>query len=227
MHCLGSFDTRTAMVDNRGEFEHTRAEERAHFLTHGFGALLALWGLVVMVLAAARDGDPWRIVAAAVYCASLFLLYLISALYHGLPPSRVKNAFRVLDHSAIYLLIAGTYTPFTLVTLRGGWGWSLFGVVWGLALAGVAQETLFRRRFRWISLALYLLMGWLVVIAARPLAARLPSAGLWLLVAGGAAYSGGIYFYLSRRVSYHHAIWHLFVLAGSACHYFAILRYVL
>lgn len=214
-------------IENRGEYQHTRAEERAHVLTHGLGALLALTGLLVMVLDTTRRGDPWRIVAASVYGTSLLLLYLISTLYHGLPPSRAKNVFRALDHSAIYLLIAGTYTPFTLVPLRGAWGWSLFGVIWGLALIGVAQEAVLRRRFRWISLTLYLLMGWLVVIAARPLAASLPSGGILLLAAGGAAYSGGIYFYLSRRVPYHHAIWHLFVLAGSACHYFAVLRYVL
>ncbi len=214
-------------IENRGEYRHTRAEERAHVLTHGLGALLALGGLLVLVVDAAEGGDPWRIVAASVYGTSLFLLYLVSTLYHGLPPSRAKNVFRALDHSAIYLLIAGTYTPFTLVTLRGAWGWSLFGVIWGLALIGVAQEAVLRRRFRWISLALYLLMGWLVVVPARPLATNLPSGGILLLAAGGAAYSGGIYFYLSRRVPYHHAIWHLFVLAGSACHYFAVLRYVL
>ncbi|HKI83618.1 MAG TPA: hemolysin III family protein [Candidatus Krumholzibacteria bacterium] len=211
----------------RGEYQHTRAEERAHVLTHGLGALLALVGLVVLLLHAVKTADPWRIVAAWIYGASLILLYLISTLYHGLPPSRAKNVFRALDHSAIYLLIAGTYTPFTLVPLRGAWGWSLFGVIWGLAVLGIVQEALLRRRFRGVSLGLYLLMGWIVVIAARPLAASLPTGCLLLLAAGGAAYSGGIYFYLSRRVPYHHAIWHLFVLAGSACHYLAVLRYVL
>ncbi len=179
-----------------------------------------------MVPLAATRGDPWRIVAASIYCASLILLYSASTLYHILPRSRAKSVLQALDHSAIYLLIAGTYTPFTLITLRGGWGWSLFGVVWGLAAVGVAQEMVLRRRFRWISLALYLSMGWLIVIAARPLVTSLPAAGLLLLGLGGLAYSGGIYFYLSRRVPYHHAIWHGFVLAGSLCHYFAILRYV-
>ena len=228
--------SRTAVIHNRGEYEHTRAEELAHALTHGLGAVLGIVGLWAMVALAAQGGDPWRIVAASIYGTSLILLYSISTSYHILPRSRAKSVLQALDHSAIYLLIAGTYTPFTLITLRGGWGWSLFGVVWGLAVIGVVQEAVLRRRYRWLSLVLYLAMGWLIVRrtasprriagAAKPMAAHFPAAGLLLLALGGLAYSGGIYFYVSRRVPYHHAIWHGFVLLGSLCHYFAILRYV-
>ena len=226
IQCPSQLPGRTVIIHNRGEYEHTRAEELVHALIHGLGAVLGVVGLWFMVALAEGSGDPWRIVAAAVYCASLILLYSASTLYHILPRSRAKSVLQAFDHSAIYLLIAGTYTPFTLVTLRGGWGWSLFGVVWGLAVLGVVQEAVLRRRFLWLSLALYLSMGWLVVVAAKPLAANFPAAGLLLLGLGGLAYTGGIYFYVSRRVPYHHAIWHGFVLAGSLCHYFAILRYV-
>ncbi len=212
---------------HRGEHPHTRTEELAHALTHGVGAVLAIAGLVVMVVLAAIRGDAWHVVAASIYGASLVLLYASSTLYHAMPDSKAKQVFQAFDHGAIYLLIAGTYTPFTLVSLRGGWGWTLFGIVWGLALAGVAQELVFQRRVRWISLALYLAMGWLIVLAAKPLAQSIAPGGLALLALGGLAYTGGIYFYVSRRVPYHHAIWHVFVLAGSVCHYFAILLYVM
>lgn len=212
---------------SRGEYLHSPSEEIAHAATHGLGALLAIAGLVVMLVVAARSGDVWHVVAAAIYCSSLVLLYLSSTLYHAMPSSKAKRVLQAFDHGAIYVLIAGTYTPFTLVTMRGPWGWTLFGVVWGLALAGIAQELVFRRRFRWISLVFYLAMGWLIAIAAKPLADNLPSKGLFLIALGGLFYTAGIYFYVSRRVPYHHAIWHLFVLAGSVCHYFTILFYVM
>jgi hemolysin III len=216
-----------SIAHNRGEYLHTPAEERAHALTHGIGALLAVVGMVVMVARAARNGDTWQVVAAAIYGSSLVLLYLSSTLYHAMPRSKAKNLLQAFDHGAIYVLIAGSYTPFALVTLRGAWGWTMFGVSWGLALAGIAQEIVLRRRYRWMSLAFYLAMGWLIAVAAKPLAENMPGKGLLLIGLGGLAYTGGTYFYVSRRVPYHHAIWHLFVLMGSICHYFAILLYVM
>ena len=161
-----------------------------------------------------------------VFGATLVVLYATSTLYHAVPHPRAKGVLRTLDHSAIFLLIAGTYTPFTLVSLRGPWGWSLFGVVWGLAVAGIALRLALPRRPTALFVALYLAMGWCVVIAAKPLVAAVPPAGIALLAAGGLAYSGGVAFYLWRRLPYHHAVWHAFVLAGSAFHYAAVLRYV-
>ena len=200
--------------------------ERLNSITHLVGTTLALAGLVVLVVVAARQGDPWKIVSFSLYGATLFLLYGASTLYHSLR-GRAKTIFRRLDHLAIYLLIAGTYTPFMLVTLRGGWGWSLFGVVWGLALVGMALEFLPRRRARVLSVAIYFLMGWLVLVALGPLWRALPFMGLVWLVAGGLFYTVGAVFYgLDEKLRHAHGIWHLFVLAGSASHYFAILYYV-
>lgn len=200
--------------------------ERLNSITHLVGTTLALAGLVVLVVVAARQGDPWKIVSFSLYGATLFLLYGASTLYHSLR-GRAKMIFRRLDHLAIYLLIAGTYTPFMLVTLRGGWGWSLFGVVWGLALVGMALEFLPRRRARVLSVAIYFLMGWLVLVALGPLWRALPFMGLVWLIAGGLFYTVGAVFYgLDEKLRHAHGIWHLFVLAGSASHYFAILYYV-
>lgn len=200
--------------------------EKFNSITHLVGAVLALAGLVVLVAEAARQGDPWKIVSFSVYGATLFMLYGASALYHSLR-GRAKVVFRKLDHLAIYLLIAGTYTPFMLVTLRGGWGWSLFGVIWGLAIFGMVLEFLPRRRARVLSVAIYFLMGWLVLVAFGPLWAALPLGGLVWLVAGGLFYTVGAIFYgLDGKLRHAHGIWHLFVLAGSASHYFAILYYV-
>lgn len=200
--------------------------EKFNSITHLVGAALALAGLVVLVVEAARQGDPWKIVSFSVYGATLFMLYGASALYHSLR-GRAKVVFRKLDHLAIYLLIAGTYTPFMLVTLRGGWGWSLFGVIWGLAILGMVLEFLPRRRARVLSVAIYFLMGWLVLVAFGPLWAALPLGGLVWLVAGGLFYTVGAIFYgLDGKLRHAHGIWHLFVLAGSASHYFAILYYV-
>ena len=200
--------------------------ERLNSITHLVGTTLALAGLVVLVVVAARQGDPWKIVSFSIYGATLFLLYGASTLYHSLR-GRAKTIFRKLDHLAIYLLIAGTYTPFMLVTLRGGWGWSLFGVVWGLALVGMALEFLPRRRARVLSMVIYFLMGWLVLIALGPLWRALPFMGLVWLVAGGLFYTVGAVFYgLDEKLRHAHGIWHLFVLAGSASHYFVILYYV-
>ena len=200
--------------------------ERLNSITHLVGTTLALAGLVVLVVVAARQGDPWKIVSFSLYGATLFLLYGASTLYHSLR-GRAKMIFRRLDHLAIYLLIAGTYTPFMLVTLRGGWGWSLFGVVWGLAILGMALEFLPRRRARVLSVVIYFLMGWLVLVALGPLWRALPLMGLVWLVAGGLFYTVGAVFYgLDEKLRHAHGVWHLFVLAGSASHYFAILYYV-
>jgi len=201
-------------------------EERFNGISHLIGAVLALAGLVVLVVVAARQGDAWKIVSFSLYGATLFLLYGFSTLYHSLR-GRAKKIFRRLDHLAIYLLIAGTYTPFTLVTLRGVWGWSLFGVVWGLAVVGMVLEYLPRQGARILPVVIYLGMGWLVLIALRPLLQALPWAGFVWLMAGGLFYTIGVLFYaFDGRLRYAHEVWHLFVLAGSASHYFAILYYV-
>ena len=202
--------------------------ERFNSISHLCGAILALTGLVVLVVFASLQGDPWKIVSFSIYGASLVLLYLASTLYHSLR-GRAKVIFQLLDHQAIYLLIAGTYTPFALVTLRGGWGWSLFGVVWGLAVLGVVIDSLpaTRKSRRIIPLALYLVMGWLCLAALGPLLDKLPAAGFALLLSGGIAYTAGIGFYLfDGHIRYFHGIWHLFVLGGSICHFFAILFYL-
>jgi len=200
--------------------------ERFNGLTHLSGAFLALAGAVVLIVIGAMKGDPWRIVSFSIYGASLFFLYLSSTLYHS-TRGRAKVVFRKLDHAAIYLLIAGTYTPFTLVTLNGPWGWSIFGVVWGLALAGIAQEIWLAKGARSLSLAIYLLMGWVALVAVVPLVRALSWPGFALMLAGGAVYTVGVVFYLfDERFRHFHGIWHLFVLAGSAFHYAAILFYV-
>lgn len=201
-------------------------EELAHSVTHGVGWAASLVGFVVLMVFAARTGDPWRIVACAIYASTLVLLYATSTLYHALSTTRARHVFQVLDHSAIFLLIAGTYTPFALVSLRGPWGWTIFGIVWGLAAVGVALKAAFGPKWPILSTALYLLMGWTVVIAVKPLIASVPAAGIAWLAAGGLAYTGGIVFYAWGRLRYSHAVWHLFVLAGSICHYVAILRYI-
>ncbi|MFZ5496775.1 MAG: PAQR family membrane homeostasis protein TrhA [Verrucomicrobiota bacterium] len=203
-----------------------RTEEIANRLTHGVGALLGVAGLVLLVVASARHGDAWHMVSAAIFGASLVLLYTASTLYHSFSGEKARLLLRKFDHAAIFLLIAGTYTPFVLVTLRGVWGWSLFGVVWGLAAAGVALKFRFAGRFRVVSTLIYIAMGWLVMIAIKPLMAALPAGGLKLLVAGGLCYTGGVVFYLWKRLPYHHAIWHLFVLAGSICHWAAVFFHV-
>ncbi|HHI92926.1 MAG TPA: hemolysin III family protein [Gammaproteobacteria bacterium] len=201
--------------------------ERFNSITHLVGAALALAGLVVLVVFAALKGDVWKIVSFSVYGATLFLLYVLSTLYHSLR-GRAKQIFMKLDHVAIYLLIAGTYTPLTLVTLRGVWGWSLFGIVWGLAIIGMVVDAMHRQGSRSVQMVIYLLMGWLIVVALYPLIKVMPTGGLVLLVLGGLFYTGGIVFYaLDERVKHAHGIWHLFVLAGSISHYLIMLLYVL
>jgi hemolysin III len=202
---------------------YSRGEEIANSITHGIGIVFAITALAVLASYASLYGDAWHIVSCSVFGATLILLYVASTLYHAIQQPVAKSVLRVLDHSAILVLIAGTYTPFTLVNLRGPWGWTLFGVIWGLAAIGIVIETTRLRRFRAGLIALYVVMGWAVVAAVKPMLESVSSGGLLLLLAGGLAYTGGIVFYLWKRLPYNHAIWHLFVLAGSALHFFAVL----
>lgn len=208
------------------ELESPR-EEAANAITHGLGICASLVGGVLLITLAARFGDAWQIVSASVFGASLLLLYTASTLYHAARHQRTKARLRVLDHCAIFVLIAGTYTPFTLISLRGGWGWSLFGVIWGLALAGVVFKAFCTGRFERLSTLVYVAMGWLVVIAAVPMIRALSISALGWLLAGGFAYTAGTLFYHSERIAYAHAIWHVFVLGGSTAHFIAVLSQIL
>lgn len=204
----------------------TIAEEIGNSASHGLGLLLAIVALPELIVSATRNGPVSAVIGAAVFGVSAIMLYLTSLLYHATWQPRAKQFLRKLDHAAIYVLIAGTYTPFTLGVLRGPWGWTLLGLVWSMALAGVLFKVLLGVRFRRVSTALYLGMGWMVVIAIRPLWQNMPAAGLIWLLAGGAAYTLGVVFYvLDKRVRFSHFVWHLFVLAGTACHFVAVLRY--
>ena len=202
----------------------TRGEEIANSITHGIGAALSIAGLVAVVVAALHR-PAWQIVACAIYGTSLVLLYISSTIYHALADSRAKRVFKILDHSSIYILIAGTYTPFTLITLRGPWGWTLFGVVWGLCVCGVVFKCLWIGRLKVASTVVYVLMGWCAVLAIRPLLEALPWTGFVWLLAGGLCYTAGVAFYVSSS-RFAHFIWHLFVMAGSLCQYWAVFRYV-
>jgi hemolysin III len=202
------------------------AEELANTITHGVGAVLALGGLALLVVLAAVAGNGWHLASAIVFGVTLLLLYLASTLYHALTGTRAERVFQILDHAAIYLLIAGTYTPFTLVTLRPVGGWWLFGLVWGLATVGIIFEAAWVSRPRWVSVVVFVAMGWLVLVMRGPLVAHLRAPGLWLLVAGGISYTAGTAFYVGQR-RYMHAIFHLFVLGGSVLHFLAVLLYVI
>jgi hemolysin III len=201
--------------------------ERLNSITHLVGAMLSVAALVSLVTLGAHHHNAYQVVSFAVYGTMLFLLYAISTLYHGVRGPRLKAILQKCDHAAIYLLIAGSYTPFALVTLRGPWGWSLFGVNWGLAAFGIVQELTLGKRTRMLSMALYVVMGWLALVAVVPLIDALPAAGTAWLLAGGLIYSGGIYFFINdERIRHGHGIWHLFVLAGSACQFVSIAGYV-
>lgn len=199
------------------------SEERANTLTHAVGLVLSVAGFVALVSLAAMRGNAWRILSCAIYASTLVCLYAISTFYHSLRSRSFERILKVCDHSAIFLLIAGTYTPFLLVNLRGAWGWSLFAVIWGLAMAGILFKLRFAGRFPAFSTSLYLLMGWLALVAIEPMLLRVPLSGLLWLLAGGVLYTVGVVFYASKKLPYNHAIWHGFVLGGSACHYFAVL----
>ncbi len=208
-----------------GKPNYTIAEEVANAITHGIGIVLSVVALVLLVVFATQGGDIWRIVSVSIFGSTLILLYAASTLYHALPQPQVKRMLRVVDHGAIYLLIAGTYTPFLLGDMRGPWGWSLFGLLWGAALSGIIFKIFFVGRFNFIATMLYLAMGWTVVVALKPALEMIPLAALILMAIGGLAYTSGVAFYLWDRLPYNHAIWHLFVLTGSAFHFAAIIGY--
>lgn len=207
--------------------QYSFGEEVANSLTHGAGVVLAVTALAVMVAFASQRGDAWHVVSCAIFGATLIITYTASTLYHSIPIPSAKEVLRTLDHAAIFLLIAGTYTPVLLVSLRGPWGWSLFGVIWGIAILGVVMKCLLKTRGHNLMVALYVAMGWVIVVAIDPLLDTMGHRGLLWLFAGGIAYTGGIAFYLWERLPYHHAIWHCFVLAGSAMHFFAIFFHVI
>ncbi len=206
---------------------YSSGEEIANSLTHGLGVVLSIAGLAVLTAFASVFGNVWHIVSCSIYGAAQILLYTASTLYHSIPLPRAKAVFRVCDHSAIFLLIAGTYTPFTLVNLRGPWGWSIFGIIWGLAILGIALQSVLLRQKAWVTALPYVGMGWIALVGLKPLLESVAPGGVALLIAGGLAYTFGCVFYAWRRIPYHHAIWHGFVLAGSAFHFFAVLFYVI
>ena len=203
----------------------TRGEQLANSLSHGVGFMCAVAATPILIIGAVNQGGAANVVGSSIFGATLVLLYLASTSYHSVPAGRLKERLHRIDHAAIYLLIAGTYTPFTLGVLGGAWGWTLFGIVWGAAAVGVCDKLIAGVRHPRLSTALYLIMGWAVLIAVRPLVLNMPPQGLGWLVAGGLAYSAGVGFYIARRLPYNHFIWHLFVLAGSTCHFFSVLWY--
>lgn len=213
------------MAARAAEAASRRREEIANSLSHGVGLLAALAAAPVLVVTASRRGDAMDIVAHSVFAATLVLLYLASTWYHATAAGRLRDRLRRLDHAAIFVVIAGTYTPFTLGILRGGWGWSIFGVVWAAAAIGVCTKLIGGVRSARISTVLYLVMGWFIVIAAGPLVRTMPMAGIQWLVLGGVLYTAGVGFFAAHRVPYAHFVWHLFVLGGSACHVLAVLNY--
>ena len=204
------------------------AEEVANAVTHGIAALLSIAALVVMLwYTVNRSGDTNAIVSASIFGSAMIILYTASTLYHAVPVGRLKQILQVFDHGAIYLMIAGSYTPFCLVSLKGPVGWTLCAVVWGIALFGMIFQPLLMKRADWLNCVLYLLLGWCVVLVIKPLIATLATTGLWLLVGGGIVYSLGVIFYLCEKIPFNHAIWHLFVLAGTTQQFFSVLFYVL
>lgn len=206
---------------------YTVGEEIANAITHGVGALLGVAALIILVWYALTAGTVWHLVSGVIYGSSLILLYMASTLYHAITNMRAKRILQLMDHAAIFILIAGTYTPFLLVNLRGPWGWSLFAVIWTIAIAGVFLETMKKKRIKWLSLTLYLGLGWMAVIAVKPMLELVNSTALWLLLAGGLSYTLGVVFYVWKSMRYHHAIWHLFVLGGSVLHFFSVLEGVM
>jgi hemolysin III len=206
---------------------YSLAEEIAHSITHGVGILLSIAGLAILVAFSSLYGNAWHIVSTSIYGTTLILLYTASTLYHSITHKKAKQLLQRLDHAAIFLLIAGTYTPFTLVNLRGEWGWTLFILVWTIAIAGMILEIAVKKRYKRLSISLYLGLGWLVLVAIKPMLSSVETGGLILLLAGGLFYSLGVIFYIWKNLSFNHAIWHLFVLAGSVLHFFSVLFYVI
>jgi hemolysin III len=214
-------------MQHRQLMEYSVAEEIVHAITHGIGVILSIVGLSWMLYVSINVADPWRIVASSIYGATLITLFLASTLYHSMFASRHREVFKLLDHCAIYLLIAGTYTPFLLVAMRSSIGWWIFGTIWALATAGIVTKLWFRHRFPKIALASYLAMGWLIVVAAPQVAEAIGPHGMGWLIAGGLSYSVGAVFYVVDRIPFNHAIWHLFVLVGGICHFFGVALHVL
>ena len=206
---------------------YSPAEEIANSVTHGLGALLSVAALTLLVTFAAYQADVWRVVSFSIYGSTMILLFLASTLYHSLQHPKTKNVFKILDHCSIYLLIAGTYTPFLLVSMRGTTGWVLFAVIWTLAIMGIIIKVLLGSKYKKLSVSTYILMGWLVLVASRELTDSISVRGIYWLLAGGLLYTFGTLFYLWKRLPFNHAIWHLFVLGGCACHFFAVLFHVL
>ena len=202
---------------------YTLGEEIFNAVSHGIGALLSIAGMIILIVIAARNHDPWAVVASSIYGASLIVLYSMSTLYHAIDSSRAKAFFRVMDHNTIFFLIAGTYTPVTLVPLRGWLGWVLFGIVWGAAIIGIILNSIDLEKFRKPSVVCYIAMGWVIIFAVKPLMDAMNSTSLWLLIGGGVFYTVGVIFYAIKKVRYFHSIWHIFTLLGSVCHYFSIL----
>ena len=206
--------------------QQSLGEEIANSIVHGIGAALSIAAIVLLVVFASKYGDVWRIVSFSIYGSTLFLLYLVSTLYHSFTNGRVKSFFRILDHSTIYLLIAGTYTPVTLVSMRGPWGWTLFGLIWAMAIGGIIAKIFLIAKYKFVSVLFYLAMGWLVLIAFKPMLQMVPKGlVIWLFI-GGVCYTFGLIFYASKKVPYFHFIWHLFVLGGSISHFFGMLFYL-
>ncbi|WP_298449057.1 hemolysin III family protein [uncultured Marinobacter sp.] len=201
---------------------HSRIEEFLNSVTHGIGALLSVIGTIALIVGATQLNDTWKIISFSIFGASLILLYMASALYHGSRRPELKKAFKTLDHCAIFLLIAGTYTPFLLVNMRGTVGWTLFAIIWSLAITGVVLKVIFANRFKLARVGIYIAMGWLITFASSDLVASLNETALTLTIAGGIVYTAGVVFYLADRIPYMHAVWHLFVIGGSACHFSAI-----
>ena len=204
----------------------SQKEEIANSITHGIGLLLSISGLVLLIVVACIRSSIWHIVSFSIFGVGMILVYTSSTLFHSFKNVKVKSILNIIDHSAVYILIAATYTPFTLVTLRGPWGWSIFGVVWGAAIAGIILKVFFIGRYRILSTLLYVAIGWVLLFAIRQLYLNLPTPGFWLLLAGCFTYSIGVVFFLWRKLPFGHSIWHLFVLGGTICHFFAIILYV-
>lgn len=205
----------------------SKKEEIYHAITHGFGAILSIAGLVLLIVFSSMNGNPWEIVSVTIFGTTMLFMYVSSTVVHSLPKGKWKDLFQIFDHSSIYLFIAGTYTPFLLIHLRGTIGWTLFGIIWTIALTGIIFKVFFVKRFLILSTFFYILMGWLIVIVWNPLTIVIDKAGILLLVGGGLFYTVGTIFYIVRKIPYHHVIWHLFVIVGSVFHFFAIFFYVI
>lgn len=216
------FEKMATQSDEKNRRQLSTSEEIVNSITHGIGALLSIAALVVLIMAAGQYGDIWHLVSFSIYGGTLILLYLSSTLYHSFTKPKIKNLFARFDHISIFLLIAGTYTPILLTSLRGVWGWTLFIIIWAMALAGAIIRSIYVYRFRKLMVAIYLVMGWMAVVASKQIYEKMPATSITFLVLGGLAYSLGVIFYTWRKLPYSHGIWHLFVLAGSTLHFFAI-----